>query len=89
MLIVISISLIVIAFTFKQVEQERQRLTTDLQYRTTLLGETFKETIEPYYVGNSPENIKRFADRFTDKERLKGLIIYDNKDKIIASSSSS
>jgi len=45
--IVTVISLIVATFTIDQVSREDQRLKSDLQYRSTLLAESLKETVEP------------------------------------------
>ena len=44
--IVVVISILVFLFTLVQVRQEKDRLTIDLQRRSSLLGESLKETIE-------------------------------------------
>ena len=45
--ILVVISIGVLLFTLLQVRQERARLVLDLERRASLLGESFKETIEP------------------------------------------
>ena len=87
LVIVIIISLIVIAFTVNQVTEEEQRLKSDLQYRSTLLAESLKETVEPNFINKSEIYLQSVVERFTDKERFAGLGIYDNKNKAIAASS--
>ncbi|MCL5784606.1 MAG: trehalose-6-phosphate synthase [Patescibacteria group bacterium] len=84
--IVTIISLIVIAFTVNQVEQEEQRLQSDLQYRSTLLVESLKETVEPNFINKSEKYLQSVVERFTDKKRFAGLGIYDNKNQVIATS---
>lgn len=85
--IITIISLIVIAFTINQVGKEEQRLKSDLQYRSTLLAESLKETVEPNFINKSEDYLQNVVERFTSKERFAGLGIYDNKNKIIAASS--
>ncbi|MFH1536310.1 MAG: trehalose-6-phosphate synthase [Patescibacteria group bacterium] len=88
LIIVTIISLIVIAFTINQVGQEEQRLKSDLQYRSTLLAESLKETVEPNFINKSEGYLQTVVERFANKERFAGLGIYDNKNEIIAVSSS-
>ena len=42
--IVVVISILVFLFTLTQVRQEKERLTIDLERRSSLLGESLKET---------------------------------------------
>ncbi len=86
--VIISIvSLIVIAFTVNQVSKEEQRLKLDLQYRSILLAESLRETIEPNFINKSEASLQNVVERFTNKERFAGLGIYDNKAKAVATSS--
>lgn len=87
LLIVTVVALIVTAFTINQVNQEEQRLKSDLQYRSTLLAESLKETVEPNFINKSDQYLQNMVEKFTDKERFAGLGIYDNKGKVIAASS--
>lgn len=86
-IIVVVITLIVIAFTINQVGQEEQRMQSDLQYRSTLLAESLKETVEPNFINKSEDYLQNVVEKFTDKERFAGIGIYDNKAKVIATSS--
>ncbi len=85
--IVTIISLIITTFTIDQVSREDQRLKSDLQYRSTLLAESLKETVEPNFINKSEVYLQNVVERFTDKERFAGVGIYDNKGKAIAISS--
>jgi len=82
------VSLIAIVFTINQVNSEEQRLQVDLQYRSTLLAESFKETIEPNFLSKSEENLQAVVERFANRERFAGLAIYDHKGEVTVMSSS-
>jgi trehalose 6-phosphate synthase len=82
--IVVVISILVLLFTLMQVRQEKERLTIDLQRRSSLLGESLKETIEPLLEKGRPERLQKIVDKFGNRERLAGVAVYDVKDKLIA-----
>lgn len=87
LVIITLVGLVVIGFAANQVNQEEIQLKTDLQYRSTLIAESLKETVEPNFINKSDNYLKNVVDRFADKERFAGLVIYDNKGNIIANSS--
>ena len=82
--IVVVISVLVLLFTLMQVRQEKERLTIDLQRRSSLLGESLKETIEPLLEKTRPERLQKIVEKFGNRERLAGVAVYDVKDKLIA-----
>jgi alpha,alpha-trehalose-phosphate synthase [UDP-forming] len=86
--LVLAVSLLAAGFTIRQVEQERARLTNDLQYRTTLLAESFKETIEPNFINKSDAYLQSIVERFANRERFAGLAVYTHAGDLIAASSS-
>lgn len=86
--IVFTVSLLAVAFTINQVEREEESLVKDLQYRSTLLTESFKETIEPNFVNQSNSYLQTLVERFSNRERFGGLAVYDHTGLLIAKSSS-
>lgn len=86
-IIVFVIALIVASFTISQVSNEEERLRSDMVYRSTLLADSMKQTIEPNFINKSDDSLQNVVNRFTDNERFAGLGIYDNKGKTIAASS--
>ena len=86
--IVFVISVLVFLFTLVQVQQEKERLTIDLQRRASLLGESLKETIEPLLEKGRPEPLQKIVEKFGNRERLAGVAVYDVKDKLIAATPS-
>jgi trehalose 6-phosphate synthase len=86
--IIIVISVLVLLFTLMQVRQEKERLTIDLQRRSSLLGESLKETMEPLLEKGRPERLQKIVEKFGNRERLAGVAVYDVKDKLIAATPS-
>ncbi|KKW30008.1 MAG: hypothetical protein UY74_C0056G0006, partial [Candidatus Kaiserbacteria bacterium GW2011_GWC2_52_8b] len=82
--VVIVLSGVSFGFTFMQVREEKATLSGDLEYRTRLLADSLKESIEPAYSASSSEALQRTVDRFTDNERLRGLVVVDPRGEIIA-----
>lgn len=86
LIVVTVVTLIVITFTISQANNEQDRLQNDLIYRSTLLANSLKETVEPNFINKSDNSLELVVKRFTDKERFAGLGIYDNKGNTIAAS---
>jgi alpha,alpha-trehalose-phosphate synthase [UDP-forming] len=86
--VIIIISLIAVYFTWTQVNSESQRLQNDIQYRSYLVVDSLKESVEPNFVNKSTTNIQRDVENFADKQRLAGIGIVNNTGKFIASSPS-
>ena len=87
-LIVFIISLISSALTYSQVNQEEKRLTSDLQFRSSLVAESLRETVEPNFINKSDQYLQTVVEKFADKERVVGLAIFDNKENIVAMTTS-
>jgi alpha,alpha-trehalose-phosphate synthase [UDP-forming] len=85
-LVVIIITIIAIYFTWTQVDSESQRLQGDIQYRSYLVVDSLKGTVEPNFVNKSNGYLQSVVENFADKQRLAGMAIVDNTGKFIASS---
>ncbi len=84
--VIVAVSLVVSSFTLRQVHQQQDSLTDDLQHRTTLLADSLKEAIRPSYLNNTTTTLQKILDKFAGRERLLGLAVYDNKAKLFANS---
>ncbi len=84
--VVVVSALIAVMFSYQQADRENTRLISDLELRTRLLSESLKESIEPSYINNAQETLQKTVDRFSDRERLVGIVVYDNKNVILISS---
>lgn len=79
-------SLVALSFTFLQVDERRISLENDLQLRTALLVDSFKESIQPSFLNHATSTVQVVLDKFAGRERLLGLAVYDNKNTIFATS---
>lgn len=84
--VILVASLITVAFTITQVNQEEKSLQTDLQYRSTLVAESLRESVELNFINKSNTYLQGVVERFATKERFAGLAIYDNKTATVAAS---
>src|SRR3990167_2746255 len=87
LLIIAIVSLTVVFFAFTQVTNEELRLRNDIQYRTTLLAESLRETVEPNFINKSEKYLQGVVEKYANKERFAGLAIVDNQNNIVAVSS--
>ena len=87
-IVVAIVSLITSAFTFKQVNKEEERLKNDIQYRSSLLANSLKDSVESNFTNKSNTYLQDVVEKFVDNQRIAGLAIVDNTGKIVAVSSS-
>lgn len=85
--VILAVGLIVLSFTYKQTSQEQASLVSDLEYRTRILADSLKESVEPAYLNNSVSTLQKVVDKFADRQRLSGLIVLDNKGENISATS--
>ncbi|PIQ68145.1 MAG: trehalose-6-phosphate synthase [Candidatus Taylorbacteria bacterium CG11_big_fil_rev_8_21_14_0_20_46_11] len=83
---IFAVSIVVFGLTYSQVNQERLTLSADLQYRTRILADSLKESVEPSYSKNSTTTLQRIVDKFADRERIVGLAVFNNRGVTLASS---
>ena len=88
LIIIVAVSLVSVGFTYNQVNEEKEALTVDLQYRTALLADSLKEIVETNYIYRTDDYFQTIVERFANRERFAGLAIYDDNSESIAISSS-
>jgi len=71
----LSTLVVVAAFAYLQMIEERHRLTQDLERRAVLLGEGLKEVVEPALGRSSRGTLERTLKRFARRDQ--GLAVYD------------
>jgi trehalose 6-phosphate synthase len=79
------IALVAVVFSFYQVRAEKVRLTDELERRVIILAESLQESVKPLVQSNSLERLNRLLERFGNRERLKGVTIFDRQGNIFAS----
>ena len=84
--IIIAIIAIFVGFTLYQANREQLALSLDLQYRTRLLADSLKESVEPAYGRNSTAELQKLVDKFANREHVVGFAIFDNRGGKVAAS---
>jgi len=79
-------TLVASVFSYLQVQSERKSLTNELERRAMILSESLQETMRELWPSKSPAKLKRLVKRFGNRERLVGIIVYNNQGEILASS---
>ncbi|MFZ2960494.1 MAG: trehalose-6-phosphate synthase [Candidatus Ozemobacteraceae bacterium] len=80
------IGVVSLVFTFSQVDQEKSRQEGEIQMRAVVLAESFQEIIEPLLNQKPFPDFQRLLEKFSNRKRLAGLGILDEKGKPVASS---
>ena len=66
-----------------QVGEEKHRLRDDLERRSAILAESLQEIIEPALENDSRAQLRHIVERFGNRERLAGVVIYSEDGKAI------
>src|SRR5262244_1427092 len=77
--LVISVAVVSLLFAAYQVRTERKNLRADLSRRAELLADSLQESIEPQFEKNeraAEKTIQRVVDRFTQREHMRGIAVY-------------
>src|SRR5271154_1847125 len=82
--LIVGITLVSLAFSYKEVRREKLALRGDLEQRAEVLGESLAGYIEPYMEKQSHRELQRIVDRFANRERLEGMAIYDKSGSLLA-----
>jgi trehalose-6-phosphate synthase len=77
------VALAVFVFSLYEVRSEEARLAGDLERRSVTLAESLKESVAPLIQTNSVTRLSRIVERFGNRERLKGIAIFDTHGAIL------
>ncbi|HEX2967043.1 MAG TPA: hypothetical protein VHO84_14750, partial [Syntrophorhabdaceae bacterium] len=81
--LLIVVALVTFGFSLNQVNREKGILVVDLERRAVMLAESFQESLLPLIKSESKLKLNRLVNRFGNRERLKGTVIYDKRGAII------
>jgi alpha,alpha-trehalose-phosphate synthase [UDP-forming] len=73
--------------SYIEVRSERRGLRKDLERKAEVLGESLSGNVEPYVERQSSHELERIVERFSHREQLAGVAVYNNKSEAIALSS--
>jgi trehalose 6-phosphate synthase len=79
------VALVAIGSSFYQVREERVRLASELERRVIMLAESLRESVIPLLYSDSPGKLDSLVERFGNRERLRGIAIYDRQGNVLAS----
>lgn len=83
--LVFVIALVAVIFSYNQVRNEEARLIAELERRAIILAESLQESVKPLVESNSIPKLNRLVERFGNRERLKGVAVFDNHGGILSS----
>jgi trehalose-6-phosphate synthase len=75
--LIVSVASGCLLFAAYQVHTERRILRNDLSHRAEILGISLQESIEPLFDRRSDGSIQQLVERFSQREHLKGVAVYD------------
>lgn len=87
LLLVVGVTLVTFLVARNEVRSEKRGLRADLERRAEILSESLQEIVEPALDKGSHEQLRRVVERFGNRERLAGVVVYDARGEILAESS--
>jgi alpha,alpha-trehalose-phosphate synthase [UDP-forming] len=87
LLLVAGITLVTFLVARYQVRSEKRGLRADLERRAGILAESLQEIVEPALERGSHDQLRRVVERFGNRERLAGVVVYDARGEVLAESS--
>ena len=85
--LVLGISLVTFVVARNQVRSEKRGLRADLGRRAEILAESLQELVEPALDSGSRDQLRHIVERFGNRERLAGVVVYDPRGGVLAESS--
>src|SRR5580700_8916937 len=81
--LIASVAVGCLLFAGYQVNTERRILRKDLSRRAAMLGDTLQDSVEPL-LDRKPDGIQSLVERFSQRENLKGVAVYNADGTILA-----
>jgi len=85
--LILGVTVVALLFAFSEVKAEKRALRNDLQNRSELLADSLAQSVELLLQNRSRKELQILVDRFGNRERLAGVVVYDKADKTIAATS--
>jgi alpha,alpha-trehalose-phosphate synthase [UDP-forming] len=82
--LIVGITLVSLLSSYYQVRVEKERRRADLQSRAAALAESLAGNVEPSLQRKSPKELQRIVDRFSNREHLAGVAVYDRQGETLA-----
>src|SRR5947209_6629737 len=75
--LIVSVASVSLLFAGYQVRNERRILRNDLDRRAEILADSLQESVERLLERGQEKNLQRLVERYGQRERIKGIAIYD------------
>jgi trehalose-6-phosphate synthase len=85
--LIVGVTLVSLLSAYYEVRREKQGLRNELERRTEVLGESLVGNVEPHLDSGSLKELKRVVERFSNREHLAGVAVFNTKLEPIAESS--
>ena len=85
--LILGVSLVSLFSTSYEVRREKKGLRSELERRAEVLGESLVGNVEPSLEKGSLKELKRVVERFSNREHLAGVAVFNAKLEPIAASS--
>ena len=85
--LILGITMVSLFSTYYEVRREKRGLRNDLERRAEVLGESLVGNVEPQLDNGSLKELKRVVERFSSREHLAGVAVFNAKLEPIAESS--
>jgi alpha,alpha-trehalose-phosphate synthase [UDP-forming] len=82
--LILGVTLVSLGFSYYQVVAEKRRLRSELERRAEVLGESLADNVERSWEPGSDRELQRLVQRFSNREHLAGVAVYDKQQKLVA-----
>ncbi|HKS75737.1 MAG TPA: trehalose-6-phosphate synthase [Terriglobales bacterium] len=85
--LILGVTLVSLLSSYNEVRTEKRGLRQELERRADVLGESLGANVEPYVAKPSTRELLKIVDRFSNREHLVGLGVYNKQGEPLAVSS--
>lgn len=82
--LIVGITVVSYIFALYQVSADRKALKREVARRSELLAESLDVSVEPLIQSRSHRALKRLVEGFGNRDRLAGVVVYDDRGKVLA-----
>src|SRR5215471_15357617 len=85
--LILGVTLVSLLSSYYEVQGEKRGLRKELEHRAEVLGESLAGNVEPHLESGSLKELQRIVERFSNREHLAGVAVFNTKLETIAESS--
>lgn len=85
--LIVVVCLVAAGSSYLLMRQERVNQTTELERRSSLMAESLEESLSSALARVAVNDIKRIVNRFENRTRLTGLVVFNAKDEVVGGTS--